>query len=309
MRIASTNATLGGNIQELLDAPIRVGSGPTVYLRDVGTINDATDIIVGYAHVERQADRVHPGDEAGRRLHARRDSAASGRPCRRCEASRRTTSRSTWCSTSPATCVSALNGCVGEALLGAVLTGLMVLLFLRDWRSSLIVVITIPFALLSAVVALWLTGQTINIMTLGGLALAVGVLVDEATVEIENIHTTICRRPVARSRGARGSGRRPRPRLLAMLCVLAVFIPSFFMAGVGRSFRAAVAGRRLRDDRVVHPLQHAGAGALDLAAARRPRRDRGSSTAAIGLPGGASTRLLAPALARSSASTWSPAAS
>src|SRR5207249_7223603 len=85
--------------------------------------------------------------------------------------------------------VGALNGLIGEALLGAVLTGLMVLIFLRDLRSALIVVITIPFSILSAVVCLWVTGQTINIMTLGGLALAVGILVDEATVEIENIHT------------------------------------------------------------------------------------------------------------------------
>ncbi len=75
-----------------------------------------------------------------------------------------------------------------EGLLGAVLTGLMVLLFLRDWRSVLVVVLNIPLALLAAVVALWLTGQTINLMTLGGLALAVGILVDEATVEVENIH-------------------------------------------------------------------------------------------------------------------------
>src|SRR5207237_5270274 len=89
--------------------------------------------------------------------------------------------------------VGALNGLIGEALLGALLTGLMVLLFLRDFRSALIVVVTIPFALLAAVVCLWLSGQTINIMTLGGLALAVGILVDEATVAIENIHTHLAR--------------------------------------------------------------------------------------------------------------------
>src|SRR5208282_3405227 len=84
-----------------------------------------------------------------------------------------------------------LRGLMIEGLLGAGLTGLMVLIFLRDWRSALIVVMNIPFALLSAVILLWATGQTINIMTLGGLALAVGVLVDEATVEIENIHTQL----------------------------------------------------------------------------------------------------------------------
>ena len=89
-----------------------------------------------------------------------------------------------------------------EGALGALLTGLMVLLFLRDWRSAFIVVINIPLSLLAAVFALWLTGQTINLMTLGGLALAVGILVDEATVTIENIHTHLAR---GASRGARRS--------------------------------------------------------------------------------------------------------
>ena len=122
-----------------------------------------------------------------------------------------------------------------EAGLGALLTGLMVLLFLRDWRSSAIVVITIPFALLAAVVALWGAGQTINIMTLGGLALAVGILVDEATVAIENIHTHLARgTPVARA-VLDASGEVVTPRLLAMLAVVAVFVPSFFMTGVSRS--------------------------------------------------------------------------
>ena len=80
-----------------------------------------------------------------------------------------------------------------EGLLGAILTGLMVLVFLRDWRSALVVVLNIPLAIMGAVVGLWLCGETINLMTLGGLALAVGILVDEATVEIENIHTQMGR--------------------------------------------------------------------------------------------------------------------
>src|SRR6185369_9987262 len=75
----------------------------------------------------------------------------------------------------------AMWGVAAEGILGAVLTGLMVLLFLRDWRSVLVVVLNIPLALLGAVIALWLSGQTLNLMTLGGLALAVGILVDEAT--------------------------------------------------------------------------------------------------------------------------------
>ena len=103
----------------------------------------------------------------------------------------------------------AIRGLINEGLLGAVLTGLMVLVFLRDWRSALIVITTIPFALLSAVVWLWATGQTINIMTLGGLALAVGVLVDEATVEIENIHSHMAS-GVSSARVGVDASRKPR---------------------------------------------------------------------------------------------------
>ena len=128
-----------------------------------------------------------------------------------------------------------LQAVLREAALGALLTGLMVLLFLRDWRSAGIVVVTIPFALLAAVIALWGAGQTINVMTLGGLALAVGILVDEATVAIENIHTHLARGvPVARG-VLDASGEVVVPRLLAMLSVVAVFVPSFFMTGVSRS--------------------------------------------------------------------------
>src|SRR6185437_13060331 len=103
-----------------------------------------------------------------------------------------------------------------------------------DWRSALIVIMNIPFALLSAVILLWAVGQTINIMTLGGLALAVGVLVDEATVSIENIHTQMLP-GVSRARAVvQASSNTAIARLLSMLCILAVFVPSFFMVGVSR---------------------------------------------------------------------------
>jgi multidrug efflux pump subunit AcrB len=122
-----------------------------------------------------------------------------------------------------------------EALLGALLTGLMVLLFLRDWRSVIVVVLNIPLALVGALVALWLCDHTINLMTLGGLALAVGILVDEATVEVENIHSQMEHGyPVARAVRL-GNAETAVPRLLAMLCILAVFIPSFFMQGALRA--------------------------------------------------------------------------
>jgi multidrug efflux pump subunit AcrB len=122
-----------------------------------------------------------------------------------------------------------------EALLGAFLTGLMVLVFLRDWRSVIVVVLNIPFALLGSVVGLWLTGHGLNLMTLGGLALAVGILVDEATVEVENIHTQFEHTPNIARAVRLGNAQTAVPRLLAMLCILAVFLPSFFMQGAAQA--------------------------------------------------------------------------
>jgi multidrug efflux pump subunit AcrB len=128
----------------------------------------------------------------------------------------------------------ALRSLVNEAALGALLTALMVLIFLRDWRSSLIVVATIPVSLLAAVIGLWAFGQTLNMMTLGGLALAVGVLVDEATVEIENIHSHMAE-GLSRARAVVDAASKTAvARFLSMLTILAVFLPSFFMTGVAR---------------------------------------------------------------------------
>src|SRR4029077_3568261 len=101
--------------------------------------------------------------------------------------------------------------------------------------SAVIVVTTIPFALLTAVVALWGAGQTVNIMTLGGLALAVGILVDESTVVMENTHNHLGQGRGRAVAVLQASKEVQIPRLLAMLCVIAVFVPSFFMVGVSRS--------------------------------------------------------------------------
>src|SRR5690606_5888990 len=126
----------------------------------------------------------------------------------------------------------ALSNLILEGILGAVFTGLVILLFLGDTRGAMIVVFTIPIAILSAVSVLHLLGQTINIMTLSGLALSIGILVDEATVTIENIHQHI---EMGKSK--------PRaiidalyeisvPKLLILLCILAVLTPAFIMTGI-----------------------------------------------------------------------------
>lgn len=122
-----------------------------------------------------------------------------------------------------------------EGMLGALLTGLMVLVFLRDWRSVIVVVLNIPLALLGSIIALWLCGQSINLMTLGGLALSVGILVDEATVEVENIHTQMSLTDSIARAVRLGNAETAVPRLLAMLCILAVFLPAFFMQGAAQA--------------------------------------------------------------------------
>ncbi|MBS1627900.1 MAG: efflux RND transporter permease subunit [Bacteroidetes bacterium] len=122
-----------------------------------------------------------------------------------------------------------------EGILGAVLTGLVVLLFLKDWRSSLIVIITIPVAVLNAVLFLKMLGQTINIMTLSGLALAIGILVDQATVTIENIHQHLEMGKTKKQAILDACTEISFPLLLILLCILAVFAPSFVMNGVPKA--------------------------------------------------------------------------
>jgi multidrug efflux pump subunit AcrB len=232
-RIAKTNATLGGNLNELLDTPIRPGAGTTVYLRDIGTIENGTDIVTAYAHINgKRAVYIPVTKRADASTLAVLNRVKAAVPDFKKAAPEDVDIRLEF-DQSPYV-RNSIRGLVAEGLLGAVLTGLMVLIFLRDWRSALIVVMNIPFALLAAVVFLWAAGQSINIMTLGGLALAVGVLVDEATVEIENIHTQMLP-GVSRAKAVvEACSRTAIARFLSMLCILAVFVPSFFMTGVAR---------------------------------------------------------------------------
>jgi multidrug efflux pump subunit AcrB len=232
-RIARTNATLGANLADLLSTPIRPVSGTTVYLRDIGTIENGTDVITAYAHVNGKRTVYIPVTKrADASTLAVINLVKAAMPTFKNVVPDDVDVRLEFDQSSYVS--AAIRNLATEGALGAVLTGLMVLLFLRDWRSALVVVVNIPFALFGAVVALWATGQTINIMTLGGLALAVGVLVDEATVSIENIHTRL-QSEVSRARAVvQASEQTAVARLLSMLCVLAVFIPSFFMSGVAK---------------------------------------------------------------------------
>ena len=235
LRIAETNSVTP-NIQALADLPIRTGAGPTVYLHDIGMIQDKSDIPTGYALVNGRRAVYIPV--------TKRPDASTITVVKEVKKSLPFFQslvpddiKVTYELDQSSYVARALSAVVREGLLGALLTGLVVLLFLGDWKSSFIVITTIPLALLTSLVALWLSGQTINVMTLGGLALAVGILVDEGVVEIENIDSTLQReRDMQPARGVlHATQRTVVARFLSMLAVVAVFVPSFLMSGVAQN--------------------------------------------------------------------------
>jgi multidrug efflux pump subunit AcrB len=222
------------DVKELERIPIRVGSNPSVYVRDVATVLDASDIPAGYALVNgRRAVYILVTKRADASTLSVVRNVKDALP--KMQAVLPDDIRVSFEFDQSPMVTNAMRSLAAEGCLGALLTGLMVLVFLHDWRSVIVVVLNIPFAICGALVALWLTGQTINLMTLGGLALAIGILVDEATVEIENIHHKLESTPSIASAVRQGNMDTAVPRLLAMLCVLAVFLPSFFMQGAAQA--------------------------------------------------------------------------
>ncbi|MGC9259118.1 MAG: efflux RND transporter permease subunit [Phycisphaerae bacterium] len=231
--LVQANAVVG-HIQSMLTIPLKFGTTRTVYLGDVASVEDASDITVGYALVNGRKTIYMPVTKlSGASTLAVVDTVKANLPKFQAMMPSDVKIRFEF-DQSPYVTRSIAN-LLSEAALGAVLTGLMVLLFLGDWRSTVIVLITIPISLLCAMVALWITGQTVNLMTLGGLALAVGIIVDTATVTIENMHTHLDRgKSIARA-ALDSTIETDLPRLLAVLCIVAVFIPAFFMQGAPRA--------------------------------------------------------------------------
>ena len=233
MYISSVNSQ-EEKVKDFAEIPILSNGVNTVYVKDVARVEDASDVVVDYALVNGMRSVYFPVVK--------------------------TASASTWdvvqnlrkempemqsllppdvhISYEFDQSVFVMNSAkslMTEGILGAILTGLMVLLFLRDWRSSLVVVITIPVAVLSAVFFLKLAGQTINMMTLSGLSLAIGILVDQATVTIENIHQHFEMGKSKKQAIQDACMEISFPLLLILLCILAVFAPSFVMSGVPKA--------------------------------------------------------------------------
>jgi multidrug efflux pump subunit AcrB len=128
----------------------------------------------------------------------------------------------------------AVRGVISEAMIAALLTAAMVLLFLGNWRSTLIIALTIPLSILSSILALQLLGETLNLMTLGGLALSVGILVDQAIVTIENIERHLHMGTELKAAIVVGAGEIGVPAFVSTLCICIVFVPMFFLSGVAR---------------------------------------------------------------------------
>jgi multidrug efflux pump subunit AcrB len=221
------------NVKELENVAIRSGY-PAIFVRDIGKVEDASDIQTGYALINGRRTVYIP---VTKRADASTLSVVNlvKENLPKFQAAMPTGANVSYEFDQSPYVTRAIRGLVLEGALGAVLAGLMVLLFLRDWRSVTIVVLTIPLSVLAAALLLWLTKQTINLMTLGGLALAIGILVDMATVTIENLHTHLAAgKPIALA-AADSAAEVALPLLVSMLCVLAVFVPSFFMQGAARA--------------------------------------------------------------------------
>ena len=225
MPLVPTNAMVG-DPRTIGDIPVKPGKD--VYIRDVAKIEDTTDINYGCALVNGRKSIYIPV--------VKKDTASTLTVVKQIHDSLETFRRAVpedvevryEFDQSP-TVRAAIKSVGTEGLIGAGLTGLMILVFLHDLRSVLVVLISIPLSLMASCVGLWLTGNTINIMSLGGLALAIGILVDEATVTIENTHSQMRGAGSVAVAARRASHATATARLLAMLCILSVFIPTFIL--------------------------------------------------------------------------------
>ena len=234
MMYVTTENSLENNVKDFEDIPIVANGGSTVFIHDVATVADAADVTVDYALINGKRSVYLPVVKtADASTWAVVQSLKSKLP--EMQSLLPDDVNISYEFDQSVFVINAVKSLMTEGILGAILTGLMVLLFLKDWRSSLVVVITIPVAILSSVFFLNLAGQSINIMTLSGLALAIGVLVDQATVTIENIHQHLEMGKSKKQAILDACEEISFPLLLILLCILAVFAPSFVMNGVPRA--------------------------------------------------------------------------
>jgi len=229
-----SNNSLEKSVEDFAKIPIVTNGSSTVFLSDVARVSDAADITVGYALVNGKRSVYMPVVKTADAstlevVNGLKDHLDEMKGLLPDEV------KVSYEFDQSVFVINAVKSLVTEGALGALLTALMVLLFLRDWRSSLIVAITIPISVISAILFLKLAGQIINLMTLSGLALSIGILVDQATVTIENIHQHLEMRKSKRQAIYDACKEISFPLLLILLSILAVFAPSFVMHGVPKA--------------------------------------------------------------------------
>jgi multidrug efflux pump subunit AcrB len=219
-------------VKDFGDIPLYTAGGvQNLYLRDVATVEDAADITVGYALVNGKRSvylSIAKSADASTWEVVQRLKAAIPKM----QALLPEDVHLTYAFDQSVYVINSVKSLISEGAIGAILTGLMVLLFLGDWRGALIVIMTIPTSIISGILFLSLFGQTINIMTLSGLALAIGILVDESTVTIENIHQHLDMGKPKRLAIWDACKEIAFPKLLILFCILAVFAPAFTMGGI-----------------------------------------------------------------------------
>jgi CzcA family heavy metal efflux pump len=221
------------SVEALNDLPVRTTQGSTLFLRDVAHVRD------GFSP---QTNIVRANGNRGALMSIYKNGSAS---TLQIVAGVRNALAQAEQALPPAMKVTALfdqsvfvrasiAGVVREALIAAALTAAMILLFLGDWRPTIVISISIPLSIFVSILLLGALGQTINIMTLGGLALAVGILVDDATVEIENIERNLAMGKEMRQAILDGAQQIAVPAFVSTLCICIVFLPMFFLSGVAR---------------------------------------------------------------------------
>ncbi|SEO16790.1 Multidrug efflux pump subunit AcrB [bacterium A37T11] len=222
------------NVEEFGNIPIQTKDGIPIYVKDVARVADASDITVSYALINGHRSVYIP---AVKTSDASTWAVVQGLKKKIPEIQQLLPPdvKISYEFDQSVSVVNSVQSLLMEGGMGALLTGLMVLLFLRDWRSSLIVVITIPVSILIGVLLLSLFGQTINIMTLSGLSLAIGILVDQATVTIESIHQEQEKGKSKRQAIYDACAELAIPLFLILICILAVFAPSFIMEGIPKA--------------------------------------------------------------------------
>jgi len=229
--IQVNNSPLKAN--ELGDLPIKVVNGATVYIRDVATVRDGNPPQTNIVHVNGNRSVLMMVLKSGyistldiiagikKKVVAFKDSLPDEL-------------RVGFVGDQGVFVAASIEGVVREGVIAALLTSVMILLFLGSWRSTIIIATSIPLAVFGSIIMLAAFGETLNIMTLGGLALAVGILVDEATVTIENINWHLEQGKEVRPAIMDGAQQIVVPAFVSLLCICIVFVPMFFLQGIPR---------------------------------------------------------------------------